>query len=184
MLTVLCLGSEGENHLFSFLTSALSNVGKLLCLFPKQGAVCEQGFKKAGAPDFLLSSFSQLSEIQAPEAVCLLSGGFVQGNALLSNQRSKAFCLLCDSSDPQALQLAEESRLPVLTCGLRSTDCFTFSSLGEDSRMFYLQRPLSLPGGGLLEPFERSAPACTNQPLFYQLAFYGLLTLSGLWPGR
>lgn len=173
MLTVLCLGSEGESHLFSFLTSALSNVGKLLYFFPKQGVVCEQGFKKAGAPDFLLSSFSQLSEIQAPEAVCLLSGGFVQGNALLSNQRSKAFCLLCDSSDPQALQLAEESRLPVLTCGLRSTDCFTFSSLGEDSRMFYLQRPLSLPGGGLLEPFERSAPPAPISRFFISWPFMG-----------
>ena len=86
---------------------------------------------------------------------------------------------IVDSSDDELLEHVSATRLPAITCGLRSRDTITLSSMAPDSAVIDLRRCITCLDGGRAEPQE--IPIRLKNPLdsFLLMAAAAILILSG-----
>lgn len=172
MKTALLLGVDAK--LASFLAGQLGQYGPVLRVQLDSGDVAG-----SAEPAYLLLRSDRVRSFDLPDAPVILGGGVRRPLGELS-----CACCLLDSAARRAPQLAMRLGLPALTCGLRSTDCFTFSSMDDTGGVFYVQRPVRTLSGEYLEPFEKPVPnlRLTPQNATAHLLVCALLTLWGQWP--
>ncbi len=62
--------------------------------------------------------------------------------------------VLVNSGNQRQVEAVARLGLPAITCGMSHKDTLTFSSIGADSSVISLQRPIDLGGGNIREPLE------------------------------
>ena len=86
---------------------------------------------------------------------------------------------IVDSSDDQLLGHVSDTRLPAITCGLRSRDTITLSSMTGDSAVIDLRRDISCLDGSVAEPQEIPLRHQDPRENFLFMAAAAILILSG-----
>ena len=98
---------------------------------------------------------------------------------LFSDQGTKTVVAIVDSGDELLLGHVSDTRLPAITCGLRSRDTITLSSMAKESAVIDLRRSISCLDGSTVEPQE--IPLRGQQPRenFLLMATAAILILCG-----
>ena len=86
---------------------------------------------------------------------------------------------IVDSSDEQLLGHVSDTRMPAITCGLRSRDTITLSSMAGDSAVIDLRRDISCLDGSTAEPQEIPLRRQKPHENFLLMAAAAILILSG-----
>ncbi|MCL2856872.1 MAG: hypothetical protein FWE19_04000 [Oscillospiraceae bacterium] len=86
---------------------------------------------------------------------------------------------IVDSSDEQLLRHVSDTRLPAITCGLRSRDTITLSSMAGESVVIDLRRSISCLNGDTAEPQEIPLRQLDPHENFLLMASAAILILSG-----
>jgi len=100
-------------------------------------------------------------------------------HAAVQLEGTQAAVAIVDSSDEQLLEHVSDTRLPAVTCGLRSRDTITLSSMAGESAVIDLRRNVSCLDGSLAEPQEIPLRHQNPQDKFLLMSAAAILILSG-----
>lgn len=158
MVTILVAAGEDEKDFYNELKGLLSehfadNAIKL-CDFV--------GFKEAGEKDKVIVVYKQQAPIPEPLAVA-----------------QSSVVAIVDSGSEELLCHVSDTRLPAITCGLRSRDTITLSSMDGESAVVDLRRCICCLDGSEAEPQEIPLKRPATQDNFLLMAFAAILILTG-----
>ena len=99
--------------------------------------------------------------------------------AAFQTDSANAVVAIVDSSDEQLLCHVSNTRLPAITCGLKSRDTITLSSMSGESAVIDLRRGISCLDGSVAEPQEIPLRHQNTAENFLLMASAAILILSG-----
>ena len=170
MIAVLVAAGEDDKDFFSELSRILSRHFATARAYG-------QKFKAADErPALILCDLKSFQAIDVDKVIVVCK----KPHPITVNFEGAPFAIaVVDSSDDGLLKHISNTRLPAITCGLRSRDTITLSSMATDSVVIDLRRSISCLNGVRVEPAE--FPLRLEHPLdsFLLMTVAAILILSG-----
>jgi len=127
------------------------------------------------SPELILCDLGSFQSVDADKVIVVCKSL----KSLNVELKGAAAVAVVDSSDEHLLAQVSHTRLPAITCGLKSKDTITLSSIGADSAVVDLRRSISCMSGNKVEPAE--FPLRTKRPIdsFMLMSVVSVLILAG-----
>ncbi len=122
---------------------------KIIAYFLKNKSIIVENNEINISGNKYLINFDSQKALNNRSSVYLFGGKRFNKNIKIPEE---SICI-CSSTDTKALCFLFNKKVSVITCGLSTTDTFTYSSF-EENKIISLQRPIATLNGKLLEPFE------------------------------
>lgn len=146
MNSILLLG-DAQNHTFR---------NALLPVLERYGGVLYVGERQifrliAEKPAFFVYDCERMPELHLDRGLLLFTGSCPQTAPILL---PSGICSILESGNQQAAALLQNSKSPVVTCGMSTKDTLSVASVEEDGAVLSLQRNVSTLDGRLVEPHD------------------------------
>ena len=170
MITILVAAGEDDKDFFSELARMLS---KHFVAARAYG----QNIEATGArPEIMLCDLKNFSGAHTDKIIIV----YKKPQTITAGPEGVSSAVaIVDSSDEKLLEHVCGTRLPAITCGLRSRDTITLSSIDTDSAVVDLRRSISCLSGGSAEPAEFPLRLENPTDSFLLMAVAAILILSG-----
>ena len=170
MIAILVAAQEDDKDFLSELAHIL---GRHFITAPAHG---QKPMAAGPRPELALCDLKSFRATQADKVIVV----YKSPQPIAANLEAACSAVaIVDSSDEGLLQHVSDTKLPAITCGLRSRDTITLSSMDTDSAVIDLRRSISCLSGSSVEPAEFPLRFETPLDSFLLMAVAAILILSG-----
>lgn len=173
MFMIALLGSMKDRISGEILYRFLSKSSSILYLSP------DKILQSAENPQILLFETDRLSESQAKTDVFILKEQLGESLTIAIPENS---IVIFSSDSEDSAEYLKNKGLNTFSCGMRSTDTVSCSSINGDLAMISLLRQLTDINGKTIEPFEHAAVLHEKASVYPSLAAFLSLIVLGNTP--